>query len=240
MSDESFTKRIRNGALATAVATSSMLGLAGCDQPGNNKAAPRFNQNAPAYVPPAAGGGAAPAPANDVQNLFNVLAQHQFVGQDGQPVNVAALSTSLRDSYNTLTFGFAECQNYCPMINNVLGQLGQSNPRLNSIVVAANPQGDGATQASRDAFMQRLRNDGIRHNVTILYPTENGKLSNNTVPKIAMSTGAIVNATKPLDHSAKVVLYAPGGNRVADKSGLRSGTEFVNEWAPIMGNGQIR
>jgi cytochrome oxidase Cu insertion factor (SCO1/SenC/PrrC family) len=211
---------------AGVLAASMLAGTSGCDRP---------NQT-PANVAPQRQS----APANDAKNVFNVLSQHSFIGQDGQPVNMNALATSLQNNYSTVTFGFAECKDYCPMINNVLGELGKSNPSLTSIVIAANPQVDGASPENREAFMNRLRGDGVRHNTIILYPTEGGALSNSVVPKIAMDTGAIVNATNPLNHSANVGLYAPGGARVTVKSGMRSSSEFVNEWAPLMGTGHQR
>lgn len=216
MAQKSFSQRIAAGTLAAA----SVAGLAGCDT-GTDK--------------PAAGPGYShSASANSRTNMYNVLSNFQFNGQDGQPVNMSALQTSLQNSQTTLTFGFAECENYCPMINNVLGTLGNVNPNLTSIVIAANPEVDGATPENREKFRQRLKADGVDHNVVILYPTENGRLSNNAVPDVAMGTGAIVNASSPLDHSAKVVLYAPGGERLADKAGTRPASEFSSEWAPLL------
>ncbi len=168
------------------------------------------------------------------QNLFDILSGYDFVGQDGQPVNKTALAASLRGNHTTLTFGFAKCENYCPMINRVVAELGKNNRELTSIVIAANTEQDGADQTSRDQFMERLRGDGVSHKVVILYPTKEGKLDNSVSPHIAMQAGAISNPERPLDHSAKVILFAPGGKKLKEKSGLRPAKEFVEEWVPEM------
>ncbi len=212
---------------ASVLAGSMLVGATGCDQKAQHQHAPVVRNVGQA------------APASNARNVFDTLSQYQFVGQDGQPVNMAALRTSLQNNPSTLTFGFAECQNYCPMINNVLGKLGKVSPGLTSIVVSANPEVDGLTPDSRAAFLQRIRNDGVAQNVVILYPTVNGGLSAPSVPNIAVATGAITNSSRPLDHSAKIILSAPDGTRLAEKSGLSPASEFINEWTPLLNNGQV-
>lgn len=176
---------------------------------------------------------------SDPANLFNVLSGFEFNGQDGQPVNMAGLKASLQNNFTTLTFGFGDCEQYCPMINNVLGTIGKTNPDLTSVVISVNPLKDGVDQQGRDAFMAKLRDAGVNQRVVILYPTQGGQLSQGVASQIAVRSGAIANFEKPLDHSAKVKLYGPGGTPLRDKSGLRPSREFVEEWGPVMNGPEV-
>lgn len=207
-----------------ALGSAALASAAGCNN--NTEQKPDTKQ------PPANQG--SDTPPAERPNLYDVLAQHSFVGQDGQPVNIAGLKASLQNKHTTLSFGFAECENYCPMINSALSAVGKANPDITSIIVAANPEVDGADQQHRDAFMARLQREHVEHNVILLYPTRNGALSNAETPSVAQSVGAIVNTDSPLDHSAKVILYAPGGEHMQEKQGMRPPREFVEDWSPAI------
>jgi cytochrome oxidase Cu insertion factor (SCO1/SenC/PrrC family) len=215
--------------------TMAALLVAGCSrEPETRKASPEENR---ARIVQTLQQSANPA---DPNNLYNVLAGYEFQGQDGQPVNLQALQTSLRNHFTTLTFGFGECEQYCPMINNVLGEVGKANPDMTSVVISVNPLKDGADQASRDAFMGKIKEAGVKHKVVILYPAQGGQLAPGLAPQIAIRSGSITNPEKPLDHSAKVKLYGPGGTPLKDKSGLRPAREFVEEWGPVMNDPEVK
>jgi cytochrome oxidase Cu insertion factor (SCO1/SenC/PrrC family) len=211
MESKPISRRAALGVMAASAAT-----LAGCGS----------NEEKMVTPPPSSTAG---------QNMFDALSQHHFIGQDGEPVNINALKASLKDKQTTLTFGFAECTDYCPMINNVLGALGQKNPDLVSIQINVSPEENGKTDESRAAVLQTMRAAGVKHDTIILYPTDaNGKLSNAVVPTIAHSLGTIVNKSDPLNHSSYIKLNAPGGNEITKKTGTDPLSEFKEEWTPLL------
>ena len=170
----------------------------------------------------------AKANANDEKNLYNLLNRYSLTDQNGQPVNITALKTSLKDRFTTLTFGFGTCTEFCPMINNRLGKLGDANPNLTSIVISVNPA-DNASQASRDAMIAKLRSEGMKQNIVLLFPQ-----SQELATQMAADTGVTTNPRQPLNHSMNIILHAPGGTELRRKKGTDPESSFPTEWAPIM------
>ncbi len=171
---------------------------------------------------------------SDPKNLYNLLEGTKFMGQNGEDVSLSSLKTSQQNKFTTLTFGLANCTKYCPMINERLAAVGKSNPDITSIIISVNPETDGNTQADRDAFLAQVRAEGVKQNVVVLYPKEGGRLSNNVAPTLGQRSGAIVDMSKPFDHSANVILYAPGGAQLDKKSGITGTKSFPEDWTPII------
>ncbi|NBO19182.1 MAG: hypothetical protein EBV03_08175 [Proteobacteria bacterium] len=220
--------RAGTGTFVAAVAGS------GCSSDNKNKPG---NPEEPKTLDPAQIAEYYQAKANpdSATNLYNLLGRYSFTDQNGKAVNVGALKTSLKNRFTTLTFGFGECKDYCPMINNRLGLLGDANPQLSSIVVCVNPDADGATQASRDAMLAKLRSEGMKQDIVLLFPS-----STKAATDMAMDTGAIVNPRQPFNHSTQVILHAPGGTELARKRGDESAKSFPAEWGPVMSGRGIR
>ncbi len=164
------------------------------------------------------------------KNLYDLLSKFTFTGQEGKGVNVKALQKNLKNQDITLSFGFAKCEKYCPMINKALASLDAQDNRdsLTHIIISVNPE-DNKDQDARDAFMRRIRSDGVENNVLILYPKQPEK-----VAYIAYEAGAIVKLDQPFDHSAEIMLYAPGGKPIAHESGLNFSDETTGQWKHAM------
>lgn len=186
------------------------------------------------------------APAIGEKNIFAALNKadgkyFSYIGQDGEPINMVALTQALKDDFTSLSFSVHNCTEYCPMINQRIAHEGnkaktEKNVNLVSVVVCANPEVDGKTPESRQAFLEGLRNEGIKHKIVVLYPTENGALSNAVVPKIAANATAIVDPSKPLNHSTLIQLYMPGGHRIAE--GVSTRPDGFKNWMERIGEAQ--
>jgi hypothetical protein len=173
-------------------------------------------------------------------NLFETLKKSgSFIGQDGEPVDIDALKKQLEGQLTTLTFGFAHCTEYCPYINGSLGALHRHNKTgITSIIIAANPagdgnedKGDGATRASRDAFMKDVQlmmkpldqENAPDCKVVILYPTDaSGKLSNEAVLTVTNAFNSMANATNSKKHTADIALFNRNGILFAQETAVPS------------------
>ena len=173
-------------------------------------------------------------------NLFDTLKKSgRFIGQDGNPVDIDALQKQLEGQLTTLTFGFAHCTEYCPYINGSLGALHRHNKTgITSIIIAANPagdgkedKGDGATQASRDAFMKDVQlmmkpldqENAPDCKVVILYPADaSGKLSNEAVLTVTNAFNSMANANNSKKHTADIALFNRNGILFAQETAVPS------------------
>lgn len=227
MSDNRMSRRTFLGLAAV-----SPLAAAGCR---DEKPAPKQRTQAEVIADYKA-----KANENDPLNLFNLLQSGEFIGQDGKPVNLAALKTSIRDNFVTLNFGFAECQDYCPMTNQRLAAVGKANPQVTTIVIAAEPEKDGkdpereGEEGPRDKFMNRLRKEGIKQEIIILYPTRGGQLSKQATLDLTHRAGSAANTS---NHGADLFLFAPGGTRLDKRAGDKPLSGFEKDWGGLVSQG---
>lgn len=168
--------------------------------------------------------------AAEGQNLYDVLKQFSFTDQQGNKTSLENLKDALKGKHVTLSFGFAACEQYCPMINKALASVGAPENRnaLAHIIISVNPD-DDKDQEARDAFLRRVRGDGVKNPVIILYPKPPEK-----APEIAVEAGAIARLDSPLNHSAEIMLYAPGGKPAAHENGQSFGEETAAQWKALM------
>jgi hypothetical protein len=173
-------------------------------------------------------------------NIFDALGHYEFTGQDGKPVNIGALRTSLKDSFVTACFGFNGCGTYCTFIDPNLSRIGDmSTKKLTSIIIDVQPQMDSLSQHMRDAYMRELKTTyKIKQNIVILYPSRNGMPSQEAATNasdLARDMGMIGTGTKAINHSAEIGLYGPGGNLIAKKNGLTPpGSGDFGEWKTFL------
>lgn len=176
-------------------------------------------------------------------NLFDALKHYEFIGQDGNVVNIDALKTSLKDDFVTVSFGFERCKDFCPMVNAGIAVAGRSaqnaGKKMTSVFISVEPERDGITPQARKAFMDKLKQDyKIPQNCVILYPSVNGRITSASAQNAAkLSTGEFglaMNMASPVLHSAMVTLYSPGGTCIAAKNGMTSPNQFDVAWGPIL------
>jgi len=147
------------------------------------------------------------------------LADYQFTGQDGKPVDVNALVSQIKGKDVTLTFGFQACTAYCPFTNGTLGALDEKAPgRFKHIVIAMQPEHDGASQSSRNNLITTIKemmNEGRVHpiqdpkNVIILYPHDS-----HTSVQIEHAFDNLVGSD-PRNHTPNVDVFNVNGQRIA-------------------------
>jgi hypothetical protein len=217
---------------ATAISTGIMAGgaLPGCDV--------RVPQKATQTKP-------------DPNRLVDVLsaamhkpnaARFRWVDVNGQEVNLAALEQAMRGRNVTLSFGFQECELLCPAINEQLAHLGSMDSRLLSIVVAVDPLRDGKDQPSRERFLKRLRDEGVKQEVLLLFPVmeKEGKLvpDPDAAIEAQVNMGAIPNRAISTAHTSIIGLYQ-NGRLVAQESGLSAKSAF-DAWKPALENARGR
>ena len=164
------------------------------------------------------------APKN---NLYDILSKYELKGQDGNPVNIAALQTTQKNKFSTLTFRFHGCTAFCPITDAMLGKVAKEQNALAHVVVSVQPQYDGVNQDARDAFMQTFRKMGVKGDVVILYPK-----SEADAIKIQNDAALIVNQKIARQHSSQIVLFRPNGTPVGKKDGLK--TDNFGDWQAIM------
>lgn len=156
-----------------------------------------------------------PAPAPD--NLYSILSSASFTDQDGNHVSTDGLKAKYANRFTTLTFGFGSCDFACPAINGNLGKLSKKYPDMASIVVSVDPEMDNSSQSQRDHYRNTLRGLGLSKDVTILYPN-----SSASITELAHKAGATAIPGRPKSHDSNIVLFAPGGKKIATKGGMDS------------------
>lgn len=168
-------------------------------------------------------------------NLFDVLKEFRFIGEDGRPVSIGALEKALKNQFVTLSFGFNGCSDICPIsINPNLAAIGEINKdALTSIVINVIPEMEGQ-DPFRSNQSQFLRHVGLKQPTITLFPsTEKGALSNPQ--SVALQTRfAIIDKKNPLKHTPKIMLFAPGGAFLAEKLATRPAEEFTKDWATYL------
>lgn len=179
---------------------------------------------------------ALPAEAQQKPNLFEVLKEFRFIGEDGNPVNIAALATALQRQFVTLSFGFNGCSDICPIsINPNLSAIGDINKdTLTSIVINVIPEMEGV-EPFRSTQSQFFRQVGLKQPTITLFPTtEKGALSNPQSVALQTRFGMIAHRTDANKHSPKIMLFAPGGAFLDEKLATRPADEFTRDWAAIL------
>jgi cytochrome oxidase Cu insertion factor (SCO1/SenC/PrrC family) len=180
---------------------------------------------------------------DDSKNLFNILKSANLKDQDGNAVTAETLKTmkeALHDQFTTLTFGFGDCTEYCPMINSSLAGAGKGRKdKLTSIIISVNPDVDGATPESRAKFLNHVRHPdpdkpeiAVEQNIILLYPTSQTEIS-----RVAASANIMTNPLVQRSHSQNITLYAPGGMPIDRKKGADFPEKFDRDWGKIIEGG---
>jgi cytochrome oxidase Cu insertion factor (SCO1/SenC/PrrC family) len=222
-----------------AALAATAIGLGGCGAPESN-----FD------VPPKGNKVIRPPAPVDRKNLYTVLQGQAFMDQDGNSVTMESLKPVLKDKFTTLSFGFKDCGAFCPVTKEKLFGVGKEHANdLVSIVISVNPMEDGATQSTRDAFMQKLRGDeaatakdparpGLKQKVIILFAKNaQGELDPAIAPNIQNNFGYIADPTNVLNHTDQVTLFDSNGKKMAQKSGQDPVAEFNQEWGGFIAGG---
>ncbi|MEI6730642.1 MAG: hypothetical protein WCL30_05220, partial [Pseudomonadota bacterium] len=156
-------------------------------------------------------------------NLFETLKAHEFIGQDGKKVDLDKLQKSLESRFKSLSHGFNACATHCPLINSALAKLGEKSTNLSSIVIASIPETDGANQAARDSFMKTMKDRRISQDIIILYPSKDGKVSDNAAKATQLAFanyGHDSNANEISQHPAQISLFSPQGDELLTRTYL--------------------
>ena len=177
-------------------------------------------------------------------NLFDLLSKPigtppralEFIGRDGKLVNIGALKDSLKGKLTTVSYGFADCETFCPMVNLGLAELGRrakaKNVPLTSIFIAVIPEVDGASQQARDHYVEKLKQTfKLPQDVVILFSSRGGKVSKESAKDAALLSkemGNIVDMTAPAEHSMAVTLYDSTGKCIDKKIGITTPSLFAN------------
>ncbi len=173
-----------------------------------------------------------PAEAQQRPNLFEVLKQFHFMGEDGKPVSIGALEKVLKNQFVTLSFGFSGCSDICPLsINPNLAAVGSLNKdTVTSIVINVVPEAEGV-EPYRSGQSDFLKKQGLPQRTITLFTTDaRGSLSNQQ--SITLQTiFAIVNKDDNRKHSPKIMLFAPGGAFLDEKLATSPAEEFTKDWA---------
>lgn len=166
-------------------------------------------------------------------NLFDALKPFHFLNEKGEPVNIAALKESLKNQYTTLSFGFASCPDMCPLhVNPTLSAIGSLNKDgLTSIVVNVAPE----AEADKNFYAKMLRRS-LPQKLIMLYPAnENDEPSDRQAIEVEKACEQIVHAKNASKHSNYIQLFAPGGDKIAEKDSKKGADAFLRDWKDKFG-----
>ena len=143
-----------------------------------------------------------------------------FRDQDGKPITVDQLKEQFKEKFLTTSFGFAGCDKFCPSINGALEAMHEKKPDLAMLVIAVQPETDGATAQSRNYFLEHLHAMiGSDANIRIIYPTDSeGNLSNAMAPTLQKSFGYPAHNTDATNHTPSIALYNGNNSSLIHKS----------------------
>lgn len=187
------------------------------------------------------------ANAPDPENMYNILKAVEFTDQDGEKIILNALKTKIGTNFATLTFGFGSCKGLCPTINGNLANIGKDHPNAVSIFVCCDSKIDEINSIKnqkektdelkklRSEYVQSIRARGVKQEIIVLFPESAAKAN-----LVARETGAITNDANPTAHSGNILLYAPGGKKVAEVFGMSEYSEVEKTFGKYLSGSEIK
>ena len=170
------------------------------------------------------------AARNNPDNLFNKLSTVSFTDENGQSVNMNALQAKIGDNPSTVTFGFGECKDFCPIINGNLHQLRDKYNTTN-IVISINPE-DNFSAQSRAAFKSRILNqDRSVTKVITLFPQ-----SVDAATQLSIDMGGMANTANPQAHDTTIHVFDAYGTKIGSAYGMARFSEIDNQLGAALNN----